>query len=58
MDLNLSVFSWNCQGCANAKFPCIFKGNYLENKTDIVSLLEPRVSRSGANEDIAKLNFQ
>ncbi|MBA0570788.1 hypothetical protein Golob_004397 [Gossypium lobatum] len=31
------------------------QGYYLENKTDIVSLLESRVSRSGADDDIAKL---
>lgn len=56
--MNLSILSWNCQGCANRKFPWIFQKYNREFKPDIVELLETRVSGGKANEIIANLDFQ
>lgn len=58
MTSNLSILSWNCQGCANGKFPRIFREYSIEHKLDIVSLIEPKISRNKADKIIAKLGFQ
>ncbi|KAA3478521.1 reverse transcriptase [Gossypium australe] len=57
MNLNLSIFSWNCQGCASNKFLRVFREYNLEYKPDIVCLLEPRVSGHKASSIIDKLGF-
>lgn len=54
----LTVFSWNCQGCANPKFPRIFREYNREYKPDIVSFLETRVSGFKADKIIANLGFK
>ncbi|KAA3460139.1 reverse transcriptase [Gossypium australe] len=54
---NLSIFSWNCQGCASSKFLRAFRNYNLEYKPDIVCLLEPRVSGHKAYAIIDKLGF-
>ncbi|KAG8494116.1 hypothetical protein CXB51_011832 [Gossypium anomalum] len=57
MDSNISIFSWNCQGCASSKFILAFHEYNLEHNPDIVCLLEPRVSGPKANSIIGKLGF-
>lgn len=57
MKCNLSIFSWNCQGCGNTKFPRIFREYSIEFKPEIVSLLETRISGKRADETIASLGF-
>lgn len=58
MNSNLSLFVWNYQGCANSKFPCIFKEYNLDFKLNIVSLLGTKISGRKADEIIAELGFQ
>ncbi|KAH1131349.1 hypothetical protein J1N35_002727 [Gossypium stocksii] len=58
MSSGISIFSWNCQGCANEKFPRSFREYIREHKPNIVSLLEPRVSGRKADEVIAKIGLQ
>lgn len=58
MDLNLTVFSWNCQGCASNKFLKAFREHNLDYKPDIACFLEPRVSGKNTNSVICNLNFQ
>ncbi|KAK8366933.1 hypothetical protein V6Z12_A02G151500 [Gossypium hirsutum] len=58
LNLNLSFFVWNCQGCANTKFPCIFREYNMDFRLDIIGLLEPKVSGRKADDIIAKLGFQ
>ncbi|KAG8502883.1 hypothetical protein CXB51_000604 [Gossypium anomalum] len=53
----LSEYS-NTEGCASAKFPRIFWEYNIKYKPNIISLLEPRVSGSKANNIITKLGFQ
>lgn len=57
MDLNLSIFSWNCQGCASSKFLRAFCEYNLEHNPDIVCLLKPQISGKKANAIIEKLGF-
>lgn len=56
--MNLSIFSWNCQGCANVKFPRILGEYNVEFKPNVVSLLETRVSGGKVDKIIAKLGLQ
>ncbi|KAG8479287.1 hypothetical protein CXB51_029072 [Gossypium anomalum] len=56
--MNITVFSWNYQGCANIKFPRIFREYDMEYEPDIISLLKPRISGAKADKIIAKLGFQ
>ncbi|KAL1164432.1 hypothetical protein V6Z11_A06G069800 [Gossypium hirsutum] len=56
--MNLTVFSWNCQGCASPKFPRIFREYNREHKPNIVSLLETRVSGFKVDKSISNLGFQ
>lgn len=55
--INLSIFVWNCQGCASLKFPRIFREYNMEFRPDIIGLLEPKLSGSKADEIIVKLGF-
>lgn len=57
MDLNLTLFSWNCQGCASNKFIKAFREYNPEYKLDIACFLKPRVSGKNANSIISNLNF-
>lgn len=58
MKAKLSVFVWNFQGCASRKFSHIFREYNEEHKSDIISLLEPKVSGNKADEIIAKFELQ
>ncbi|MBA0626749.1 hypothetical protein Godav_004354 [Gossypium davidsonii] len=51
-------FDLDDQGCANPKFPRIFREYSNEFKLDIFSLLEPRVSGLKADTIITKLRFE
>lgn len=55
--INFSILSWNCQGCASVKFPCVFLEYNMEYKANIVCLIEPRVSGAKANSIIMKLGL-
>lgn len=57
MTSNLSLFVWNCQGCASSKFPRIFREYNMDFQLDIVSLLETKVSSRKVDKIIAKLGF-
>lgn len=57
MQHNRSIFSWNSQGCANSKFPRIFREYSMDFKPDFVSLLETKTSGKKADEVIASLGF-
>ncbi|KAA3460795.1 reverse transcriptase [Gossypium australe] len=57
MNSNLTIFSWNCQGCASSKFLRAYREYNNEYKPDIVCLLEPRVSGHKAYSIIEKLGF-
>lgn len=46
---NLTIFSWNCQGCTSGKFSQVFHEYNIEYKPDIICLLEPRISGKNAN---------
>ncbi|KAG8478710.1 hypothetical protein CXB51_028595 [Gossypium anomalum] len=48
----------NFWGCASVKFPQVFREYNMEYKHDIISLLEPRVNGTKADNIIAKLGFQ
>lgn len=56
MNLNLNIFTWNCQGYTSAKFSRVFWEYNLEYG-QILCLLEPRVSGKNAENVIAKLGF-
>ncbi|MBA0814604.1 hypothetical protein Gohar_020422 [Gossypium harknessii] len=56
--MDLSIFAWNCQGCASSKFLRIFHEYGQEFKSDIVGLSETRVSGDKADSIIASLGFQ
>ncbi|KAA3450813.1 reverse transcriptase [Gossypium australe] len=43
MDLNLKIFSWNCQGCASKNSIRVFWEYNTENNPNIVCLVELRV---------------
>ncbi|KAK9019047.1 hypothetical protein V6N11_034087 [Hibiscus sabdariffa] len=45
-------------GCANYKFPKVFKEYTLEHRLNLVALMEPRQSGKKADRDISKLGFQ
>ena len=53
----MSVFTWNCQGASDKKFPSIFKSYVATYKPIIVALLEPRVSGTSADRVIRRLGF-
>lgn len=55
MDYRLSIFLWNCQGCASTKFMRIFKEINSEHKPNIVSLLKSKVNGLKENVIISKL---
>lgn len=56
-NMDLSILSWNVQGCTNVKFPQVLCEYRKQYQSDIVSLLEPKVSRVKANAIIASLNL-
>lgn len=56
--LNLTIFTWNFQGCASVKFPRIFWEYISEYKPDLMGLFETRVSEIKADKNIVKLGFQ
>lgn len=55
--MNLTVFSWNCLGCASLKIPKVFHEYNREHNLDIVSLLKMRVSGFKADKIISSLGF-
>ncbi|MFQ6636848.1 hypothetical protein Gotur_013026 [Gossypium turneri] len=55
--MNLSILSWNVQGYASDKYLRAFREYNNKHKPDIVSLLEPRISRAKADTIIAKLGW-
>lgn len=55
--MELYVFSWNCQGYGNIKFPRNFRKYNREYKLDIIYLLETRFSESKADKIIVTLGF-
>lgn len=57
MNSNLSLFVWNCHRCANVKFPHIFREYNMDFRSNIVSILEPKVSGDRMDEIISKLRF-
>lgn len=57
MDLNLTFFTWNCQGCASPKFIRAFREYKRDFNPDIMCLLELRVSGKKANDIINKLGL-
>ncbi|MFQ6648100.1 hypothetical protein Gotur_021108 [Gossypium turneri] len=55
--MNLSILSWNVQGCTSDKFLRAFREYNNQHKLDIFSLLEPRISGTKADTIIAKLGW-
>ncbi|XP_061350360.1 uncharacterized protein LOC133295534 [Gastrolobium bilobum] len=51
------VLTWNCRGAAKKRFKSIMKTLSSKYKVEMVVLLEPRVSGSGANTIISSLGY-
>lgn len=57
VNANISLFVWNCQRCAHSRFPCILREYNVDDKPDVVYLLETWVTGRKAEEVIVKLGF-
>ncbi|GMI89564.1 hypothetical protein HRI_002625700 [Hibiscus trionum] len=55
--MDLKIFCWNVQGCADTKFIQAAKQILRDNKPDIVVFVEPRISGRRVESVIAALGF-